>query len=142
MLPFLVDMARLYELFVAEWLRKHLSPDFILKSQERVDIGETNSLQFNIDLILYEANTGAAHCVLDTKYKTHDKPSQEDISQVITYATAKGCREAVLVYPVPLSFPFNERIGNIRVRTLTFSLADDLEPAGHTFLQNLLSEFT
>jgi len=38
-LPFLVNMPRLYELFVAEWLRQHLPPEMRLESQERVTFG-------------------------------------------------------------------------------------------------------
>jgi len=36
MLPFLVDMARLYELFVAEWLKTRLPKGWSVESQERV----------------------------------------------------------------------------------------------------------
>ena len=66
MLPFLVNMERLYELFVAEWLRIHLPPSVMLKIQEKVDVGESNTLTFKIDLVLYNAGTGKALCVLDT----------------------------------------------------------------------------
>jgi 5-methylcytosine-specific restriction enzyme subunit McrC len=138
MLPFLVNMARLYELFVAEWLKTHLPPDFNLKVQEKVNIGKTNALHFDIDLVLYEAKTGAVRCVLDTKYKAPNAPAHDDVSQVVTYAEARGCREAILIYPIPLSQPLDEMIGNIRVRSLTFSLDGDLEQAGQTLSRNLL----
>src|SRR5262249_32145991 len=39
-LPFLVNMARLFERFVAEWLRAHLPQEFELQDQEAVPIGE------------------------------------------------------------------------------------------------------
>ena len=138
MLPFLVNMARLYELFVAEWLEAHLPPGFNLKVQEKVDIGKANALRFDIDLVLYEAKTGAVRCVLDTKYKAPNAPAHDDVSQVVTYAEARGCREAILIYPIPLSQPLDEMIGNIRVRSLTFSLDGDLEQAGQTLSRNLL----
>ncbi len=140
MLPFLVDMARLYELFVAEWLKAHLPAHWLLKAQERVQIGAASSLHFEIDLILYDRQTGAARCVLDTKYKTPPQPSTEDVAQVVTYAEAKGCREAVLVYPTALPTPFDEVIGDIRVRGATFDLAGELETAGQDFLNGLLHE--
>ena len=139
MLPFLVNMTRLYELFVAEWLEAHLPPHLRLKVQEKVDIDSAGSLIFRIDLVLYDVATGLARCVLDTKYKTSERPSTDDVSQVTTYAVAKNCPQAVLVYPVPLTRPLDETIGDIRVRSLTFALDGDLERAGEAFMATLLS---
>ena len=136
MLPFLVNMDRLYELFVAEWLKAHLPPEYDLKMQEQVDLGET--LHFHIDLVLYEVATGAARYILDTKYKIPKQPSNDDFNQVVTYAAAQLCHEAVLVYPAPLTKPLNVRIRDIRVRSLTFSIDGDLNQSGQAFLHNLL----
>jgi len=137
MLPFLVDMARLYERFVAEWLKTNLPPNWRLKVQERVDLSQANILHFDIDLVLYEVHTGVAHYVLDTKYKRSGSPVTSDIHQMISYAHTKDCREAMLIYPTPLDQPLDETIRGIRVRSLTFSLDGDLEQAGQRFLQDL-----
>ena len=142
-LPFLVDMARLYERFVAEWLKAHretvlLPLGFDIKSQQRVYVGQGKALYFDIDLVLQDMATGAAKYVLDTKYKASTAPASSDIAQVVAYAEAKGCQEGILVYPTPLSEPLNIRVGSIRIRSLIFSLAGDLEQAGYRFLQNLL----
>jgi 5-methylcytosine-specific restriction enzyme subunit McrC len=139
MLPFLVDMPRLYELFVAEWLKSHLPSNLTLKPQEHVYIGQTEGLQFKIDLVLYDVLSEVARCVMDTKYKTPDHPSTEDVSQVATYALAKGCHEAILIYPEPLLHPLDVWFRDVRVRTLTFSLTGNLEEAGEKFLKNLYS---
>jgi 5-methylcytosine-specific restriction enzyme subunit McrC len=136
-LPFLVNMARLFELFVAEWLKAHLPDGLLLGVQEHVDVGEENAMRFNIDLVLTDAKTGETYCVLDTKYKTKRRPDQGDVSQVIAYAEIKDCDQAVLIYPEPLSEPLDEWFGNIRVRSMTFSLASDLEQAGRLFLKEL-----
>lgn len=139
-LPFLVNMARLYELFVAEWLKQYLPPDrFRVQAQERVTLGAAQELHFDIDLTLYNARTGEALCVLDTKYKTPDKPANADIFQVVAYAEVKRCQEAVLIYPTAV--PFDERLGEMRVRSLTFATEDDLEQAGQSFLVQLLAMF-
>jgi len=138
MLPFLVDMARLYELFVAEWLKTHLPPHLDLKAQERVDLGQSSAWQFQIDLLLYEKLTPRAQIVLDTKYKTDTLAS--DIAQVIAYAKIKGCQEAVLIYPTPLAHPLDTTIDGLRLRSLTFALTGDLEQAGQTFLQELFAK--
>jgi len=136
MIPFLVDMPKLYELFVAEWLKAQKLPDFVVKSHVPVVIGKEGRIKFDIDLVVYERYTQKARFVLDTKYKAPDHPGNDDISQVVTYATAKGCHEAILIYPKPLNL--DERVGKIRVRSLTFSLDGDLEEAGRRFLQDLL----
>ncbi len=139
MLPFLVNMARLFELFVAQWLQMHLPPDFILKAQERVNISQTNGLHFEIDLALYQTGNADPRFILDTKYKTPDSPANDDIYQVVAYAEAKGCRKAILIYPTPLTRPLDETIGQIHVRSLAFSLDQNLNRAGWDFLDTLLT---
>jgi len=136
MLPFLVDMARLYELFVAEWLKANLPSNLFLKFQERVNIGK--NLEFKPDLVLYDSTTNIPRYILDTKYKTPATPSSQDVAQVVAYAVAKNCPEVILVYPTPSTHSLNEMVGNIRVRSLTFSLDDHLEKAGNTFLKTLI----
>ncbi|GIK38544.1 MAG: hypothetical protein BroJett011_23770 [Chloroflexota bacterium] len=137
MLPFLVDMARLYELFVAEWLRAHLPPHLELKAQEQVDLSTANALHFQIDLSLYEKSTGATRYILDTKYKA-GPPSADDIAQVMAYARVKRSTEAILVYPTPLPQPLDTTLDGLRIRSLTFALSGDLEQAGQRFLRDLL----
>jgi 5-methylcytosine-specific restriction enzyme subunit McrC len=143
MLPFLVDMARLYELYVAEWLKAQQVKGFLLgklkvKAQERVYLDRLSALSFNIDLVLEDTLTGQTRCVLDTKYKTPDAPSTSDVAQIIAYATVKGCSEAVLVYPEMLRKPLDFWVQGIHVRTVTFAIEGDLEEGGQAFLQSLL----
>jgi 5-methylcytosine-specific restriction enzyme subunit McrC len=135
MRPFLVDMAQLYERFVAEWLKVHLPKTLYLKSQARVQIGET--LQFRIDLVIYDQATNQAIYVLDTKYKLTAKPSNIDFNQVVTNSISQNCPEAILIYPYPLEQSLDLIIGKIRVRSLIFSLEGDLDTAGNLFLENL-----
>ncbi len=137
-LPFLIDMDRLYELFVAEWLAEHLPAGFYIKPQENVCLGGQGIWSFRIDLVIYDSATGLPWCVADTKYKAPDTPSSGDIAQVVTYAELKGCREAVLVYPTKLPMPINEPLGSVQVRSLTFDLSGDLEKGGQEFVKALL----
>ncbi|MEB3829450.1 5-methylcytosine restriction system specificity protein McrC [Phormidium sp. CCY1219] len=136
MLPFLVDMAKLYERFVAEWLKLHLPSDYSLTAQERIDIGRDKNISFNVDIVLYHKPTGMATYVLDTKYKR--KINTNDMQQAIAYAVSKHCQQAILVDPEPLSHSIDEAIGNIRIRSLTFSLNSNLEEAGQAFLTTLI----
>lgn len=137
MLPFLVDMARLFELFVAEWLKSHLPSRYELKSQEHLSFGENGELKFNIDLVIYDRELQKVTCVLDTKYKTHSLPASADVAQVVTYAVAKDCQEAILLYPSADIQPFDQHIGDIRVRTAAFSIQEDIETAGEALLKKL-----
>jgi 5-methylcytosine-specific restriction enzyme subunit McrC len=136
MLPFLVDMAKLYELFVSEWLQENPPQGFFFKKQHPVEIGQNR--YFRIDLILCHAPTGEARVVLDTKYKAPDRAADTDIYQMISYAKATRCSEAFLIYPIDLREPLDIIASDIRVRSLTFSLEDDLDRAGQAFLQKLL----
>lgn len=132
MLPFLIDMAKLYELFVAEWLKENLPSHLLLKFQERINISDR--ISFKTDIVLYENSTGNPRYILDTKYKTPSYPASDDVAQVIAYAVSKECQEVILVYPTSLTYPLDKLIGNIRVRSLTFSLDGNLEDAGKSFL--------
>ncbi|MBC5795949.1 restriction endonuclease [Sphaerospermopsis sp. LEGE 00249] len=136
-LPFLVNMAKLYEMFVAEWLRENLPPHLTLKTQERIIIDK--NIYFQTDLIIYDAQTLTPKYILDTKYKNPENISKNDLAQVVAYAVSKHCSEAVLVYPTVLNNPFNQYVGNIKIRGLNFSLDDNLEDGGKAFLKQLFS---
>ena len=141
MLPFLIDMSRLFELFVAEWLRQHLPPSIILKDQATLSLGGKHKVEFRIDLLLIDREMGKPLCLLDTKYKTPTSPSSDDIQQVIAYAKALGCPEAVLVYPKDLAKPFDDMVGSdIHVWTAAFALTENLESNGVKFMEGLLSK--
>src|SRR5262249_32828016 len=128
------DMAKLYERFVAEWLKVHLPSDWTLEIQEVVDTGTGGEVSFRIDLVVYDVRARKVRWVLDTKYKAPPKPSSDDISQVVTYAQLKGCSQAALVYATPLAQPYEGTFGNVRVYSLAFPLAGDLEANGREFL--------
>jgi len=137
MVPFIVDMALLYERFVAAWLKAHLPTGLELASQDTHTIDAERLLHFTIDLVLRDAATGRSLCVLDTKYKDNATPASDDIAQVVAYAEAKGCRDALLIYPIEAP-SLDVRIGAIRVRAASFSLGGDLDDAGDRFLRSVL----
>jgi 5-methylcytosine-specific restriction enzyme subunit McrC len=137
MLPFLVNTARLYELFVAEWLRAHPPQGAFTTAKESVHF-DGNAPSFEIDLVLYDAVSAEALCVMDTKYKEAVAPTSDDFAQVVAYAKAKGCHDAVLVYPSALAKPLKVEVGGVLVRSLTFSLEGDLDQAGQAFAQDVL----
>ncbi len=133
-MPFLVKMDRLYELFVARWLVEHIPEGLSVETQEEVRLDE-HGMAFQIDLVVYDAMRRAV-CVMDTKYKI-DGPSSSDIQQVVAYAESKGCRDAILIYPANSRASQETLVGDIRVRYATFSLDGDLDEAGRKFLEAL-----
>jgi 5-methylcytosine-specific restriction enzyme subunit McrC len=139
MLPFLVDMARLFELFVAEWLRQHLPDPLELLVQHNVSVGDADQLSYRIDLVLRVRETGKTLCVLDTKYKSTGSPANEDVNQVVTCAELQGCEKAVLLYPSPPAKASALKVGRFNLRCFAFDLKGDLEHAGTSLLEEILA---
>ena len=138
MIPFQVNMARLYELFVSRWLKRNLPCErYIVQPQEQVSIDSDCNINFRIDLSIFDKESKSCAFVMDTKYKIGG-PKTEDIEQVSAYAEAKGCKEAILVYPVGSEHRLDGRVGRIRVRSAIFSLSDDPEHAGRKFVKESL----
>ena len=138
MQPFLIDMASLFELFVAEWLAMHLPSTLRLKTQYHVSIGDEAALNFHIDLVIADAATGRTRCVLDTKYKA-GATQPCDVYQLVTYATATDCFDAILIYPSARSTVLDEHVGSVNVRSAVFELKGDLEAAGNALLARILT---
>jgi 5-methylcytosine-specific restriction enzyme subunit McrC len=128
-------MANLYEQFVAAWLKANTPKGFFVKQQHRV----THDQNYfdRIDLLLGDSETKKVQYVLDTKYKAPDKVANNDYHQIVAYANALKCQNAILVYPQNLTKSLDIKHGDIRVRSLTFSLDSDLHEAGKTFLTSL-----
>ena len=138
MIPFLVNMNSLFELFVARWLEKNLNEEsYSVQCQEEVLIDSLLNINFKIDLSIFDKESRSCALVMDTKYKVGN-PNAEDIEQVAAYAEAKGCKEAILIYPEYSSSRLNGTVGNIRVRSGTFSLSEDPDLAGRRFVKESL----
>ncbi|MBN2543840.1 restriction endonuclease [bacterium] len=138
MLPFLINMSFLYEQFVAEWLKANEAElGFEVKSQVTFDIDKEGNFSLRMDIVLLNPNTHKPVCVLDTKYKTPEKPSPNDIAKIVLYAHANNCKDAVLVYPIELPTKLNENFQGILIRNLTFNLEGDLDEAGMEFIKQL-----
>lgn len=140
MLPFLVNMNQLFESFVAAWLKAHSyllqERGLAVAAQETVRLSD--SLNFQIDLVLSDTTTGKTRYVLDTKYKAPKTPNSSDVQQVIAYAETKGTTEAILIYPQKLDQPLHIRPNQVRVRSLAFNLLHDVEQGGQDFINELL----
>jgi 5-methylcytosine-specific restriction enzyme subunit McrC len=134
MIPFLVDMARLYEQFVAAWLKQRLAATHRVATQVYTPV--SGNLHFTIDLVI---SAGRRRWVVDTKYKVPTGgPDTADVAQVLAYAQVQGAQEAVLVYPAPIAQPLDVTVGGVRLRTLTFALDHNLDVAGEDLVAALL----
>lgn len=135
---FLIPTARLFERYVARWLQRHLPCEYRLEIQERHAVGASGDLHFAIDMTLYEESKRQTVAVMDTKYKIPETtPSTADVAQVLAYAEITGAEEAILIYPATLPRPFDEQIGQIRVRALAFDLAQEFDTAGRNLLADI-----
>jgi 5-methylcytosine-specific restriction enzyme subunit McrC len=113
-------MANLYELFVAEWLKAQNLVGYSIEAQRDIVIDHRQNMKFRMDLVLCDGSSQQPKCIMDTKYKI-GTPSMGDIHQVIAYAEAIGCREAVLIYPVEMESPLDMRVGDIHPTFRSFS---------------------
>lgn len=136
MVPFMFSMPDLFELFVAQWLAAHVATGFDFHPHVQFPIDAAAGLTFDCDLVLYGPE-GEPLCVLDTKYKKPPKPDTSDIAQVVAYAEAAGCHEAILLYPSTVTTQICGSVGGITVRSMVFDLKDNLESAGQRILAEL-----
>jgi 5-methylcytosine-specific restriction enzyme subunit McrC len=136
-LPFCLDMAMLFQDFVAESLKHRLADRYLVSRQHRLQTGGDIGLTFVMDVVISDP-FGHAIAVLDTKYKPESRPSPDDVYQVVAYATHLGITRAVLVYPTPV-VPISTRIGGVDVTALGFGIGGSLPSAIDRFLGDLVS---
>jgi 5-methylcytosine-specific restriction enzyme subunit McrC len=135
MLAFLVNMAQLFEVFVAEWLAQNLPAGYALKKQERMSIETGGNRCLKIDLVIYDTKNSLVYCILDTKYKR--KIDDSDLYQITAYAVAKEVNKAVLIYPQAFGRNAVYEVGDIRVQAIAFTLHGDLQRNGEEFISTL-----
>lgn len=143
MLPVLVDMDKLFELFVVEWLRHNIPSQYSVVGQENVQFRLGQIISINIDITIKDHNTGRTELILDTKYKQSTQPAASDLEQVVAYSEAKGCNNAALIYPTVLDRPVSGMWGaDICVGSFSFPLDGDIEESGRRLLDQLISWIT
>lgn len=138
-LPFMVEMDWLFELFVAQWLKAHMPDDLELKAQERVSVSGQGEIGYAIDLVIYDRSSGAALCVLDTKYKVDGEPARDDLNQLVVYAMLKHCHHAILIYPTEDLQSTSLTYRDIVVTAVAFDIRGNFEAAGQRFKDKVLT---
>ncbi len=137
-IPFELDMRKLFELFVAEWLRANAPPGVTVRCHHKATLDCNLEMKINIDIVLYDEHSQQPVAVLDTKYKASEQPSEDDIYQISFYARELQVGHAILVYPSTLTCPLRMFHGkNILVESLDFDVGASLDVAGSAFLNAL-----
>jgi 5-methylcytosine-specific restriction enzyme subunit McrC len=121
-LPFSLDMPKLFEGFVTEWLRANLPGSLRVDPQYHIKLNANADLSFRVDLVLRQRPNDQAIAVLDVKYKMDETPSQSDITQVVAYAVELGVTRAFLVYPSRLAHPVVIHVGHVMICTVAIDL--------------------
>ena len=137
-IPFEVEMPRLFELFVAEWLRANAPPGLTVRRQYTATLVANYKLDIHIDILICEEGSQKPVAVLDTKYKTSELPPQDDINQIAFYAGELQVDHAMFVYPSSVAKPFRMVHANkIKIASLVFDIGRPLVAAGSAFLKSL-----
>ncbi len=121
-LAFLVPMERVFEEFMAGFIRQWL-PEWKAQTQNAAPLGVLSNgetLSIRNDIWLPEHRI-----ILDSKYKlpvlqtaTAAIP-KADLYQMIAYSLARGCRQGVLLYPSPLPAPSAGPLWEVTVSALS-----------------------
>jgi 5-methylcytosine-specific restriction enzyme subunit McrC len=131
---FIIQMPKLFERFVAAWLKRNLRAP--LRCESQIHLALDQRIEFIADLVIRGAGDQPL-AVLDTKYKIERDPDPADIAQVVAYAEHLGCPEAILLYPTRDHRSVDIPVGGVRVRSLPFPLDDDLDSAGAELVERL-----
>ena len=134
-IPFVLNMPSLFESFVAEWLKEHLPEGLYITPQYQANLDEIGKFFFRIDLVLREMIADRVLAVMDTKYKR--EPTVEDIKDVVAYAARMRTNCAILIYPSTERQSVDEKVGDVKVRSITFDINRDPGQGGYSFLENL-----
>jgi 5-methylcytosine-specific restriction enzyme subunit McrC len=138
--PFVLNMPRLFEAFVAEWLKRNPPAGIIVRPQHTAALDADFKLRIQIDIVLMDEQTNKPIMVLDTKYMTGEEPSEADIYQIAFYAREMGARRGILIYPSLLARQFTIRHGaDILLESLVFDVSAPLDQAGEAFRAELVT---
>jgi 5-methylcytosine-specific restriction enzyme subunit McrC len=131
---FIIQMPKLFERFVAAWLKRNLPMP--MNCHHQVHLALDQHLEFIADLVISGGDEEPL-AVLDTKYKIDAEPKLADIAQVVAYAQRLDCTEAILVYPTRDHQSINIAVGDIHVRSVAYPLDGDLDLGGQMLIDQL-----
>ncbi len=137
LLPFHINMADLFERFVVGWLREN-TDGLVIHAQRRCFIDSNGHFEHIFDILIEDIHSRENLCIIDTKYKTPDRPSSHDIDQIIAYCATMGdVQRGILLYPRAVRIPLNAVREKYHVQSMTFDITADIDEGGRTFLAEL-----
>ena len=106
----LFPMEYIFEDFIAGFLEKHFSKDWVIEYQKSDLYLSNNPKAFNMkhDIFLTSKHGSERKIIVDTKYKLRDSNfksdpkkgiAQNDLYQMVSYAFKRGCTDVILIYP-------------------------------------------
>ena len=133
-------MPRLFETFVAEWLRVNALPGMTVRCQHKARLVANYEMEIRVDILICDKSSQKPVAVLDTKYKASELPAQDDITQIAFYAGELQVDHGMFVYPASVAKPFKMVHANkITIESLAFDIGQSLDAAGSVFLDSLKS---
>ncbi len=124
---YLLDMNKVFELFVARFLASHFADDPSVQVEIQPDIWlDTDLLEKGIpDIVLRQ--DGRPYLVLDTKYKTfRGKPEETDRNQMVTYCHTLSLPRGILIYADDHTIDYRADFKGIVLRAQSLALHGSL----------------
>ena len=124
---YLLDMNKVFELFVARFLSNHFADHPSIQVEVQPDIWlDTDRQEKGVpDIVL--RRDGVRQLVLDTKYKRFwGKPDNADRNQMVTYCHTLGLPRAVLIYADDIPTPYHANFKGIVLSAQTLPLEGNL----------------
>ena len=124
---YLLDMNKVFELFVARFLSNHFADHPSIRVEVQPDIWlDTDQQEKGVpDIVL--RRDGVRYLVLDTKYKRFwGKPDNADRNQMVTYCHTLGLPRGILIYADDISVPYHADFKGIILNAQTLALHGSL----------------
>lgn len=125
---YLLDMNKVFELFVARLLAEHFAdhPSIQVEIQPNIWLDTDRQEKGIPDIVL--RSDGRPHLVLDTKYKSFDRrPEEADRNQMVTYCHTLGLPHGVLVYADDRVIDHRAEFKGITLQAQSLALHGSLE---------------
>jgi 5-methylcytosine-specific restriction enzyme subunit McrC len=125
---YLLDMNKVFELFVARFLASHFADDTSVQVEIQPDIWLDSDRQEKgiPDIVLRRESQ--PYLVLDTKYKTfHSRPDQADRNQMVTYCHTLGLSRGLLIYADDQAIDYCANFKGIVLRSQALALHGSLD---------------
>lgn len=130
---FAIDMNQLFEDFVAEGLRRRLSPELLVDRKPSVPLDTRRRVSTYPDLVIRRRDGSVVH-VADAKYKLTDTglARNPDYYQLLSYATVLQQDAGTLIYNTadhdgPPDEPIEVRHAGVTLTTYSIDLGGNLE---------------